>query len=226
MTSLNPVFRIGAQITDSLILHKGMNKAQADARAVEMLGMVGLPNPEKCFRFYPHQLSGGMRQRAMIAMALACEPRVLIADEPTTALDVTIQAQILKLLADIRERLSTAVMLITHDMGVVAQVAKNVMVMYAGEVVEYASVGSLFADTRHPYTVGLVGSIPNLNEQREMLYNIPGAVPSPLEYPPGCRFAPRCDRAGERCRNSRPPLADPGDAHKVRCWQYAGGVDA
>lgn len=220
MTSLNPVFTVGRQIMESLIIHQGMTKGQAKARAVEMLSLVGLPNPEKCIGSYPHQLSGGMRQRVMIAMALACNPKVLIADEPTTALDVTIQAQILRLMMDLKKQMNTAIILITHDLGIVAQFAQNIMVMYAGEAVESSDVQGIYKNPLHPYTIGLLRSIPRPDTDVDMLYNIKGTIPSPKEYPKGCRFAPRCEFADEICRNQRPRLEDAGDGHKVRCWHY------
>lgn len=220
MTSLNPVFTVGKQIMESLIFHQKMSKEQAKERAVEMIKLVGIPTPEKCIENYPHQLSGGMRQRVMIAMALACNPKILIADEPTTALDVTIQAQILNLMAELKEKTNTAIILITHDLGIVAQIAKNVMVMYAGQEVEYADVRNIFKNPLHPYTVGLLESIPKINEDKEKLYNIEGTVPSPVDYPKGCRFAPRCEHAFEKCINEAPPLIKIDSQRKVRCWKY------
>ncbi|MBM7563060.1 ABC transporter ATP-binding protein, partial [Fusibacter tunisiensis] len=186
MTSLNPVFRIGDQIGESLILHQGMTKKESYVKAVELLNLVGIPRAEKVVRDYPHQLSGGMRQRVMIAMALACNPKVLIADEPTTALDVTIQAQILSLMNDLQKKTNTAIMLITHDLGVVAQMAHDVLVMYSGKIVESASAVEIFDNPKHPYTVGLLHSIPNLDEDRERLNSIDGIVPNPFELPEGC----------------------------------------
>ena len=218
MTSLNPVFPVGKQIMESLTFHQHMTKEQARERAIEMLRLVEIPNPEKCIHNYPHQLSGGMRQRVMIAMALACNPKILIADEPTTALDVTIQAQILKLMAGLQEKTQTSIILITHDLGIVAQIARNVMVMYAGEEVEYADVRTIFKDPRHPYTIGLLKSIPSINEERDTLYTIKGMVPSPRDLPEGCRFAPRCEHACQRCLEERPPIFDVGNGHRVRCW--------
>ena len=200
-----------------------MTKEQARERAIEMLRLVEIPNPEKCIHNYPHQLSGGMRQRVMIAMALACNPKILIADEPTTALDVTIQAQILKLMAGLQEKTQTSIILITHDLGIVAQIARNVMVMYAGEEVEYADVRTIFKDPRHPYTIGLLKSIPSINEERDTLYTIKGMVPSPRDLPKGCRFAPRCEHACQRCLEERPPIFDVGNGHRVRCWNCQGG---
>lgn len=223
MTSLNPVFTVGKQIMESLIYHQNMTKEQARERAIEMLRLVDIPNPEKCINNYPYNLSGGMRQRVMIAMALACNPKVLIADEPTTALDVTIQAQILKLMAELQKKTETGIILITHDLGIVAQIARNVMVMYAGEAVEYADVRSIFKDPRHPYTIGLLKSIPSIHETQNELYTIKGMVPSPKNLPKGCLFAPRCEYATERCLQERPPLADIGEGRKLRCWNCTGG---
>ena len=223
MTSLNPVFTVGKQIMESLIYHQNMTKEQARERAIEMLRLVDIPNPEKCINNYPHNLSGGMRQRVMIAMALACNPKVLIADEPTTALDVTIQAQILKLMAELQKKTETGIILITHDLGIVAQIARNVMVMYAGEAVEYADVRSIFKDPRHPYTIGLLKSIPSIQETQDELYTIKGMVPSPKNLPKGCLFAPRCEYATERCLQERPPLVDIGEGRKLRCWNCTGG---
>ena len=223
MTSLNPVFTVGKQIMESLIYHQNMTKEQARERAIEMLRLVEIPNPEKCITNYPHNLSGGMRQRVMIAMALACNPKILIADEPTTALDVTIQAQILKLMADLQKKTEAGIILITHDLGIVAQIARNVMVMYAGEAVEYADVKSIFKDPRHPYTIGLLKSIPSIHGEQEKLYNIKGMVPSPKNLPKGCLFAPRCEYASERCMQERPPLREIGGGRKLRCWNCTGG---
>jgi len=224
MTSLNPVLTVGQHISESLILHQKMDKKQARARSIEMLTLVGIPTPERVVDEYPHQLSGGMRQRVMIAMALACNPKILIADEPTTALDVTIQAQILRLITDLKNKLGTSVILITHDLGVVAETAEQVMVMYAGEAVEYGDVHTLFKKPLHPYTEGLLKSVPVLGSKTEKLYNIPGTVPSPKDYPKGCRFAPRCAYASERCQAERPPLYDMPDGRRVRCFRYKGGV--
>ena len=223
LTSLNPVFTIGRQITDILCMHQGMKRKEAYEKAVEMLKKVRIPSPEKVVNDYPHQLSGGMRQRVMIAMALACNPGILIADEPTTALDVTIQAQIMHLLADLKEGQDTSIILITHDLGVVAQIAQSVMVMYAGQAVEYADVKSIFKDPLHPYTRGLLKSLPVLGEEKDSLYSIKGNIPSPKDYPEGCRFAPRCEKACEKCRKAPPPLTALPDGRKVRCWIYAGG---
>lgn len=220
MTSLNPVFTVGQQIMESFRIHQGLNKKQAREKTIEMIRLVGIPAPEKVVDEYPHELSGGMRQRIMIAMALACNPKVLIADEPTTALDVTIQAQIIRLMCRLKEETGTAIILITHDLGVVAQIAQNAMVMYAGQAVEYAPVRSIYKDPLHPYTQGLLKSIPKLNESSDTLYNIKGTVPSPKDYPKGCRFCPRCDCAKAVCAEKQPPLIELPDGRKVRCWKY------
>ena len=228
MTSLNPVFTVGSQIMDAYRIHQGLNKKEARRRTIEMIRMVGIPSPEKEVDEYPHELSGGMRQRVMIAMALACRPKILIADEPTTALDVTIQAQIMHLLGVLKEKTGTSIILITHDLGVVAQIAQNVLVMYAGQVVEYAPVRPVYKDPLHPYTVGLLKSVPKLHQQIDSLYNIRGMVPSPKDYPAGCRFCPRCDEATARCEAEQPPLFTLEDGRKVRCWKYEpkGGEQA
>ena len=220
MTSLNPVQTAGQQIVEAIRLHRAVSAAEARARALEMLKLVRIPSPETRLDEYPHQLSGGMRQRIMIAMALACDPRILIADEPTTALDVTIQAQILDLLRDLRERTGTAIMLITHDLGVVAELAHRVIVMYAGRIVEEAPVDLLFADPQHPYTLGLLGSIPRLgSDGDERLTAIEGMVPNPYALPPGCRFSPRCPLADARCRSEQPQLREIGRGHRAACWK-------
>ncbi len=218
MTSLNPVQRIGAQVAEPLRVHRGMDRSAARKRAAELLGLVGIPSPGERLDDYPHQLSGGMRQRVMIASALACEPALLIADEPTTALDVTIQAQILELLLDLRDRLGMAVILITHDLGVVAETCDRVVVMYAGRVVEQASVSDLFRDPRHPYTQGLLEALPRLGGRRERLTVIPGTVPAPVAWPPGCRFHPRCRYAWDRCAAEEPDLLEASPGHVDRCW--------
>jgi peptide/nickel transport system ATP-binding protein len=220
MTSLNPVYTVGEQIAESLRLHEGLSRKAALARAVDMLALVHIPTPARRVHDYPHQFSGGMRQRVMIAIALACNPQLLIADEPTTALDVTIQAQILDLLAELKHRLGMAVLLITHAMGVVAEVAQRVVVMYAGKVVEEAPVERLFADPRHPYTQGLIRSIPRVDAAaagRVRLEAIPGTVPKLVDPPPGCRFAPRCRHATDACTAATPPLRAVGVGHKVAC---------
>ena len=221
MTSLNPVFTCGYQIAEALTLHQGMDKAAARERALELMKLVGIPLPEKRLDDFPHQLSGGMRQRVMIAMALACNPSLLIADEPTTALDVTIQAQIMKLLRDLQQKLDMALILITHDMGVVAQMAQWVIVMYAGEEVERADVRTIFKNPMHPYTLGLLDSIPRLDSSSdEELATIEGTVPGMYDMPRGCKFEPRCKFATERCKTERPGLEDAGDGHMVRCFNF------
>ena len=221
MTSLNPVFTVNRQISEVLMLHQGLNKKEAEARSIEMLKQVKIANPETVNKSYPFQLSGGMRQRVMIAMALACKPKLLIADEPTTALDVTIQAQILKLMNELKAETGTAIMFITHDLGVINQMADDVAVMYCGQVVETAPVDNIFMDSEyiHPYTEGLLTSIPRLNTKRgEKLDVIPGSVPHPLALPQGCKFAPRCKYATEKCRNEEPELKEIGPNHQIRCF--------
>jgi peptide/nickel transport system ATP-binding protein len=229
MTSLNPVIRIGDQITEAVRLHRDMTRRQAWDKAVEMLRLVRIPEPARRALEYPHQLSGGMRQRAMIAMALACRPALLIADEPTTALDVTIQAQILELVLDLQKELGMGLILITHDLGVVAQTAQRVIVMYAGKKVEEADVETLFGDPRHPYTRGLMASIPavpSLQDKAEArLAEIPGTVPSLTRLPNGCAFAPRCSLAIARCREEYPPLQHWGGDHLAACWRAAEMAD-
>jgi peptide/nickel transport system ATP-binding protein len=230
MTSLNPVMRIGDQITEVVRLHQDMTAKEAWTKAVEMLRLVRIPEPERRAHEYPHQLSGGMRQRAMIAMALACRPALLIADEPTTALDVTIQAQILALILDLQKTLGTGLILITHDLGVVAQTAQRVIVMYAGKKVEEATVEALFENPRHPYTRGLMASMPaviSLGAKEDVrLTEIPGMVPSLTNLPPGCAFAPRCQFAIDRCRAEYPPLQEFGGDHWAACWRAAEMVAA
>jgi oligopeptide/dipeptide ABC transporter ATP-binding protein len=217
MTSLNPVHRVGDQIAEAVRLHRRVGRAEARTQAVEMLRRVGIPDPAARAEDYPHQLSGGQRQRVMIAMALSCDPDLLIADEPTTALDVTIQAQILELLAELREKFGMAVLLITHDLGVVAEVCDRVVVMYAGHVVEQGSVREIFEAPRHPYTEGLLQAIPRLRRRTERLAVIPGAVPAATAWPVGCRFHPRCPYMWERCLGD-PPLLDAGPGRLARCW--------
>ncbi len=222
MTSLNPVLTIGHQISEALILHQRLDTGQATKRAVDSLKLVGIPEPERRVRQYPHELSGGMRQRVMIAMALACSPKLLIADEPTTALDVTVQAQILDLMRQLNEKTGSAIILITHDLGVVAEMAQRVVVMYGGRKVEEAPVATLFATPRHPYTRALLGSVPRLagvDATKIRLAEIPGVVPSLREAIPGCIFAPRCSYATEQCRTSYPLLEDKGGGHTVACWE-------
>jgi oligopeptide/dipeptide ABC transporter ATP-binding protein len=228
MTSLNPVFTVGDQIAEAIRLHRGASNAEARSEAIEMLRLVGIPDPVERVDAYPHQLSGGQRQRVMIAMALSCEPALLIADEPTTALDVTIQAQILELLAELRRRLGMAIILITHDLGVVAEVCDRVAVMYAGEIVEEGTVAQIFRDPRHPYTEGLLQAIPRLGEHAERLAVIPGTVPAATAWPVGCRFHTRCAYGWNLCVRSHPELMtctgsnvdpiDPGIEHRSRCW--------
>jgi oligopeptide/dipeptide ABC transporter ATP-binding protein len=217
MTSLNPAFTIGDQIVEGILRHRRVGREAARRQAIEMLERVRMPLPAKRFDDYPHRLSGGMRQRAMIAMALACRPKLLIADEPTTALDVTIQAQILELMRMLRDETGTAIILITHDLGVVAELAEDVAVMYAGRIVEKASVAQLFAQPEHPYTIGLLGSIPKLHLQQQRLPAIEGQVPSPAETPPGCRFAPRCPFVAARCREEDPALRDIHAGQEAAC---------
>ncbi len=226
-TALNPVFQVGDQISEVLNIHKDFGKEAGEKRAVELLKMVGIPDAERRAEAYPHELSGGMAQRVMIAMALACLPELLIADEPTTALDVTIQAQILDLMRGLREKMGTSVILITHDLGVVAEMAERVAVMYAGEIVEQADINSLFDQPLHPYTQGLIGSIPVLGQIKERLDVIPGAVPNLINLPAGCRFAPRCaarEKFGLKiCMGIKPDLTEVTGGHQVRCWLYQDG---
>ncbi len=217
MTSLNPVFTVGDQIIEAVVLHKEVSYREGRDRAIEMLRRVGIPSPESRVDDYPHQMSGGMRQRVMIAMALSCDPDLLIADEPTTALDVTIQAQILELMRRLQDELGMSILLITHDLGVVAQNAQHVAVMYAGKVVEYSDTREVFANPRHPYTVGLFRSIPRLGVRVARLDTIPGTVPSALEFPDGCRFHNRCPFATERCTREEPPLLEIAPGHTVAC---------
>ncbi len=220
MTSLNPVFTVGDQIAEAAIIHQHLSRSAARARAIEMLRLVGIPDPAERVDAYPHELSGGMRQRVMIAMALICHPKVLIADEPTTALDVTIQAQILELLDRLQSELGMAVLLITHDLGVVAGHADRVVVMYAGRVVETASTEALFDHPTHPYTEGLLAAVPRIDAPRSRLHAIPGQVPAATAWPTGCRFHPRCPYAWEKCAAQEPPLLEVGDepGHTARCW--------
>jgi oligopeptide/dipeptide ABC transporter ATP-binding protein len=224
MTSLNPVFTIGNQIGEAVRLHQGLSSKEATNKAVEMLTLVGIPEPARRVHEYPHQLSGGMRQRAMIAMALSCNPKVLIADEPTTALDVTIEAQILDLMRNLQSELGTAVILITHDLGVVAEMARKVVVMYAGKVVEQAPVETIFAEPNHPYTQGLLNSLPNAEigmssgGKKRRLQEIPGIVPSLLNLPQGCKFASRCPKVMALCEEKEPPLEQVGAEHLSACW--------
>ncbi|WP_036708207.1 ABC transporter ATP-binding protein [Paenibacillus pinihumi] len=218
MTSLNPVLTIGHQLVEMIRCHTSLSRREAKAYAMEMLKKVGLPQAKDLMSVYPHTLSGGMRQRIMIAMALSCKPRLLIADEPTTALDVTIQAQILELMKSLRKESGAAIMLITHDLGVVAEMADRVVVMYAGQIVEEADVFTLFREPKHPYTQGLMASIPRVQGENERLRAIPGTVPSIRKMPKGCRFHTRCEWAAERCRQEQPQLESVGGEHQVRCW--------
>jgi len=221
MTSLNPVFTIGDQIMEAILLHQGVDKAEAKRRAIEMLDRVRIPSPEKRIDSYPHQLSGGMRQRAMIAMALSCQPKLLIADEPTTALDVTIQAQVLQLLKEIQREMGMAVMLITHDLGVVSEIADRVAVMYAGRIFEYGPIEAVFGKIGNPYTKGLMSSIPQLDERKKRLHAIPGQVPNPMDLPVGCKFHPRCYLMVNECKEEEPALFQVNGDHFSRCirWQ-------
>jgi peptide/nickel transport system ATP-binding protein/oligopeptide transport system ATP-binding protein len=227
MTSLNPVYTVGHQVGESMILHQNASKADARDRTIEMFKAVGIPEPEKRFRAYPHQLSGGLRQRVMIAMAMVCRPKLMIADEPTTALDVTIEAQILHLMKQLEQKLNTSIMLITHNMGVVAEICDFVYVMYAGKIMEQAGIFDLFDHTKHPYTVGLLNSIPRAAEGKKRLYNIKGMVPNLLRLPKGCLFSPRCENVMPKCLESEPELYPVGQDHQVRCFLYgdpsAGG---
>lgn len=223
MTSLNPVYTVGKQIGEVFQIHQNLNKKQSIERSIEMLKLVGIPSPEQRVHQYPHELSGGMRQRVMIAMALACDPELLIADEPTTALDVTIQAQILELMKDLQDRLGMSIIMITHDLRVVAETCDYVAVMYCGQVVEYASVKELFRNPRHPYTVGLLNSLPrhDIDLEGEELSVIKGSVPSPTDMPTGCRFAPRCPFASEICVERNPHLEEDEEGNQIRCWIYS-----
>ncbi|MCM3129442.1 MULTISPECIES: ABC transporter ATP-binding protein [unclassified Paenibacillus] len=222
MTSLNPLQTVGHQIEEAVLLHRKVSKKEAKERAIEMLKAVGMPRAEEIYGEYPHQLSGGMRQRVMIAMAMSCEPKLIIADEPTTALDVTIQAQILELMQKVKTETNTSIMLITHDLGVVAEMCDRVIVMYAGQVVEEAEKFELFENPKHPYTIGLMNSIPELTEEVEFLETIPGSVPLAHEMPKGCRFAPRCSKVMPICQEQEPSLFKL-DGQKCRCWLYAEG---
>ena len=223
MTSLNPLFTIGNQLTEAILIHhNSWSKKKASARAVEMMKLVGLPRAEELLKEYPHQLSGGMRQRVMIAMALVCDPKILIADEPTTALDVTIQAQILQLMKDLNVRLNTAVMLITHDLGVVAETCERVIVMYNGQIVEEGPVELIFKNPEHPYTKGLIHSVPDMRFKKQRLFSISGNVPKPGTVKQGCRFAARCEYAFDRCQQENPNLYQTAEQHKTRCFLKEG----
>ena len=218
MTSLNPVFTIGVQIMESLILHKGLNKNKAFKKAIELLSDVDIPNPDYRIREYPHKYSGGMRQRAMIAMALSCNPKILIADEPTTALDVTIQAQILRLMTDLKNKYNSSIIIITHDLGVIAKMADRVAVMYAGKIIEYSDAETIFYNSKHPYTWGLINSIPRITETRERLYSIKGNPISVIDLPEGCNFNTRCECSMDICFMEEPELKDIGEGHKKACF--------
>lgn len=220
MTSLNPLFTIGDQIMEAIRLHNKWNKQQVKERAIEILQLVGLPRAENLLKEYPHQLSGGMRQRVMIAMAMVCNPQLLIADEPTTALDVTIQSQILKLMKQLNDEYKTAIMMITHDLGVVAEVCQRVIVMYAGKVVEEGGIETIFKTPKHPYTIGLIKSVPDVREKVERLYSIPGNVPKPGSIKEGCRFAARCEHAFDRCFRETPDLYVTGEGQRARCFLH------
>ncbi len=220
MTSLNPVYKIGDQVSEAIRLHQGMEKSSAWKEAGRMLDLVGIPRANEVLDNYPHQLSGGMRQRAMIAMALSCNPKLLIADEPTTALDVTIQAQILELMRDLKKKINTAIVFITHDLGVIAEMANYVAVMYTGKIVEKADVDAIFNNPLHPYTAGLIKSKPRLEEEKEVLDYIPGNVPNPSAMPRGCAFNPRCREVMDICPQEMPELIENTPGHQVRCWLY------
>lgn len=220
MASLDPLFTVGFQLTEAILLHKKVSKEEAWTQAVDILKLVQIPQPEQRMKQYPFELSGGMCQRIMIAIALSCNPQILIADEPTTALDVTIQAQILNLMLQLNKELNTALILITHDLGVIAETVDDVIVMYAGHIVERTPVRNLFSDPKHPYTQGLLASIPTLEEERENLHQILGTVPSLADMPCGCRFCTRCTQARELCINEIPPEVDLGDGREVKCWKY------
>lgn len=221
MTSLNPIFKIGRQISETMMLHRGMSKDEAYQESIKMLELVKIPNPERVVDDYPFALSGGMRQRAMIAMALACEPKLLIADEPTTALDVTIQAQVLDLMNELKQKINASIIFITHDLGVIAEMSDRVMVMYAGKVVEVASVMDIFKNPKHPYTIGLIKSKPDMSTVSTRLNVIPGNVPDLSHLPEGCPFHPRCDKAMEKCREAFPKEIVLEEEHRIACWLYA-----
>ncbi|GMB09306.1 peptide/nickel transport system ATP-binding protein [Thermolongibacillus altinsuensis] len=224
MTSLNPLFTIGNQMMEAILIHNKMSKKEARDRAIEMLKLVGLPRAEEIMKEYPHQLSGGMRQRVMIAMAMVCNPSVLIADEPTTALDVTIQAQILHLMKELNQKFGTAIMMITHDLGVVAEMCQRVVVMYSGKIVEEGDVKTIFRDPKHPYTIGLIRSVPDIREKKARLYSIPGNVPKPGSIKQGCRFAARCEHAFDQCLKENPDLYEVNEfGHRVRCFLHQKG---
>jgi len=226
MTSLNPVYTIGNQLGEAIKLHQNLSERQAKVKSIEMLKLVGIPRADKVVNEYPHSLSGGMRQRAMIAMALSCNPKLLIADEPTTALDVTIQAQILELMKELKKKINTAIMFITHDLGVIAEISQHVIVMYAGKIVEDADVVTLFKKPLHPYTVGLINSKPKIEAETKKLFSIPGMVPNPLNLPTGCYYHPRCSEAMEICCEEEPPEIAVKPDHLVKCWLYREDKEA
>ena len=221
MTSLNPVYTIGFQLQEAIRLHQGLNKRESWQTSVDMLKMVGIPRPEDIADEYPHCLSGGMKQRAMIAMALSCEPKVLFADEPTTALDVTIQAQILQLMRDLKERINTAIIFISHDLGVISEMVDRVIVMYCGRIIEESDTRNIIKEAKHPYTIGLINSKPQINEDIEKLVPISGSVPSPLHMPSGCPYHPRCEHAMEICAEEMPEKTEVSSGHYVNCWLYS-----
>ena len=221
MTSLNPIFKIGRQISEALILHRGLSKLEAHKESIRMLELVKIPNPERVVDDYPFALSGGMRQRAMIAMALACEPMLLIADEPTTALDVTIQAQVLDLMNELKKKINASIIFITHDLGVIAEMSDRVMVMYAGKAVEVASTIDIFKNPKHPYTIGLIGSKPDMSTESTRLNVIPGNVPDLSNLPPGCPFSPRCDKSMDICKREFPDEKILDGEHRISCWLYS-----
>jgi oligopeptide/dipeptide ABC transporter ATP-binding protein len=223
MTSLNPVYTVGGQVAETMRLHQNMGKNEARDRTIEMFKAVGIPEPERRFRAYPHQLSGGLRQRVMIAMAMVCRPKLMIADEPTTALDVTIEAQILHLMKELEREMDTSIMMITHNLGVVAEICDYVYVMYAGRIMEQADVFSLFDDTRHPYTLGLLNSIPKPADGKKRLYNIKGMVPNLLRLPKGCLFSPRCEKVMPECLKRAPELYSVAPGHEARCFLFGDG---
>ncbi|KPI50506.1 peptide ABC transporter ATPase [Clostridioides difficile] len=221
MTSLNPAFTVGNQIIEGIMLHQDLSKEEAKKKVIDMIKLVEIPRAEEIYNSYPHELSGGMRQRIMIAMALSCNPKLLIADEPTTALDVTIQAQVLDIMKNIKEKLNTSIMMITHDLGVIAEMCDKVIVMYAGKIIEVAEVVELFKNPKHPYTIGLLKSKPTLGENKEKrLYSIPGQVPNPIGIPDSCYFSDRCEKVCDKCRTQIPPLTELNNGHSVACWLY------
>lgn len=221
MASLNPAFTVGNQIIEGIMLHQDLSKEEAKKKVIDMIKLVEIPRAEEIYNSYPHELSGGMRQRIMIAMALSCNPKLLIADEPTTALDVTIQAQVLDIMKNIKEKLNTSIMMITHDLGVIAEMCDKVIVMYAGKIIEVAEVVELFKNPKHPYTIGLLKSKPTLGENKEKrLYSIPGQVPNPIGIPDSCYFSDRCEKVCDKCRTQTPPLIELNNGHSIACWLY------